>query len=464
MCPVTAVRAYYLRMVGRRVLPLLLLAFLGGCESNTPPPSPSPGPDPGGETITGRERIGWDQSAANPAELATFRYAIYVDGARSELGGVTCAASAGPAGFACSGQLPAMSPGSHVLELATFFESDGAVESARSAQLRVTVTGATTPAAETPLVPGEVIAAGDGVRFGAARILDGLHDVIDLTLAPDGTMLAAERAGTIAVIPADPAIEAFRAFTGAPLLSVAASPDFAASGHLFVVHEDSAAHRLTRYRLVGSQPVERLRVIRDVPASGDPSAALRFGPDLKVYAAFDANGQIAAATAPSDWRGKILRLNTDGSTPDDQPSASPVYWQGLASPRAMDWSPAGVLWMVERGHDGIERLRGIGVEGNRPRRTGLRASYVLPGRPGAASLAFHDGANAEPLAGDLFVAAREGGYLLRVRFEDGSAGSVSTSEKLLEGRLGELRAVAVDRDGGVLVATASAVWKLMVLR
>src|SRR5690606_32310076 len=95
MCPVTAVRAYYLRMAGRRVLLLLLLALTGGCESNTPPPTPSPGPDPGGETITGRERIGWDQSAANPAELATFRYAIYVDGARSELGGVTCATSSG---------------------------------------------------------------------------------------------------------------------------------------------------------------------------------------------------------------------------------------------------------------------------------------------------------------------------------------------------------------------------------
>ena len=451
-------------MVGRRVLPLLLLALLVGCESNTPPPSPSPGPDPGGETITGRERIGWDQSAANPAELATYRYAIYVDGARSELGGVTCATSPGAAGFPCSGQLPAMSPGSHVLELATFFESDGTIESARSAQLRVTVTGATAPAAETTLAAGDVIATGDGVRFEASRMLDGLQDVVDLTVAPDGTMLVAERTGTIAVLPADPAIEAFRAFTGAPLLAVAASPDFSGTGHVFVVHDESAAHRLTRYRLMGSQFVERLRVIRDIPAGPDPSAAVRFGPDLKVYAAFDASGRIAAATTPSDWRGKILRLNPDGSTPDDQPSASPVHWQGLASPRAMDWSPSGVLWMVERGHDRVERLRGIGSEGNRPRRTGLRASYVLPGSPGAASLAFHDGANAEPLAGDLFVAAREGGYLLRVRFEEGSAASVMTSEKLLEGRLAELRAVAVDRDGGILVATPSAVWKLSLLR
>ena len=89
-------------MVGRRVLPLLLLALLVGCESNTPPPSPSPGPDPGGETITGRERIGWDQSAANPAELATYRYAIYVDGTRSELPDITCGTTAGATAAATS--------------------------------------------------------------------------------------------------------------------------------------------------------------------------------------------------------------------------------------------------------------------------------------------------------------------------------------------------------------------------
>ena len=457
-------------MAGRRVLLLPLLALLAGCESNTPPPSPSPGPDPGGQTITGRERLGWDQTAATFAELATFRYAIYVDDIRSVVAGVSCEATAGPAGFACSGQLPPMNPGSHVLEVAAFYESNGIVESARSAPLRVTVAGATAPAngvqvsPPPPLAPGEIITTSDGVRLEATVTVDGLQDVVDLTVLPGGTLLVAERAGAIAVLLADPASDAFRASAGAPLLSVAASPDFSESGHVFVVHDESGTHRLTRYRLTGSQLVERLRVIRDIPSGADPSAAVRFGPDLKLYAAFDANGSHTAATTPSDWRGKILRLNADGSTPEDQPSASPVHWQGLASPRSLDWSPEGVLWMVERGHDGVERLRGISTEGNRPRRAGLRASYVLPGNPGATSLAFHDGEATEPFGGDLFVAARKGGYLLRVRFERGTPASVMTSEKLLEGRLGELRAVAVDRDGGVLVATPSAVWKLSVLR
>jgi glucose/arabinose dehydrogenase len=65
--------------------------------------------------------------------------------------------------------------------------------------------------------------------------------------------------------------------------------------------------------------------------------------------------------------------------------------------------------------------------------------------------------------GNLFVAAREGSYLLRVRFEEGNGARATTSEKLLEGRLGELRAVVASPDG-LYVATPGAVWRLSPVR
>ena len=168
------VRAYYLRMIGRRLLAALVLALVAGCESNDGPPTPSPGPGNGtGETISGRERIGWDQQASSSSELATLRYAIYVDNARSVMADVTCASTAGAAGFACSGRLPSMSNGTHVLEIAAFVESDGIVESPRSASLRVTVTGATSPVADTALSPGDVVTTGDGVQLVATVALSG---------------------------------------------------------------------------------------------------------------------------------------------------------------------------------------------------------------------------------------------------------------------------------------------------
>jgi len=63
------------------------------CRGNPPEP-PVVTPPSGSETINGSERIGWDQRAGDPIELAAIRYAVYVDGARSELTGVNCATTA----------------------------------------------------------------------------------------------------------------------------------------------------------------------------------------------------------------------------------------------------------------------------------------------------------------------------------------------------------------------------------
>jgi hypothetical protein len=106
----------------------LVLAACGGSPS-----SPN-----GTETITGAERFGWDQPAADAGELASFRYALYVDEARSEAADVMCAAGQSSAGFACTSRLPAISAGVHTLQVAAFVLDSGAIrESARSPAVRV---------------------------------------------------------------------------------------------------------------------------------------------------------------------------------------------------------------------------------------------------------------------------------------------------------------------------------------
>ncbi len=92
------------------------LAAIPACGSSTPPPSTS-GPAGGGERITGRERLGWTQSAADATELASFRYAAYVDNNRVELA-ATCGASGGA--FSCSSPMPPMNAGAHSIELVSF--------------------------------------------------------------------------------------------------------------------------------------------------------------------------------------------------------------------------------------------------------------------------------------------------------------------------------------------------------
>jgi len=111
---------------------LICAVLLTACRGDSPP-APT-----GGDTITGTERFGWEQPAADAAELATFRYAIYVDDARNEATGVSCAQAAVNGRFSCSSALPSMANGTHNLSVASFVLDGGVIrESSRSTPVSV---------------------------------------------------------------------------------------------------------------------------------------------------------------------------------------------------------------------------------------------------------------------------------------------------------------------------------------
>src|SRR5438445_8872316 len=131
------------------------------CGSSPQPPVVNPPTTE--ETITGTERIGWDQPAADATELATIRYAIYVDDVRSEMAGVTCASTAATNGFACTGRLPTLARGAHTLQIASFIVDGSVFESARTATLHVNV------------VAASAASVAPTVKLGAVVTADGIH-------------------------------------------------------------------------------------------------------------------------------------------------------------------------------------------------------------------------------------------------------------------------------------------------
>jgi hypothetical protein len=119
-------------------------SVLAACNQSGPPAPDTGDPGPGGGVvpISGRERLGWNQWAADAAQLALFRYVVYVDGTRASLSDVRCGPATSARTFECSAALPPMTPGAHSIELAAVVQKpSGAVESVRSAPLRVVVTG-----------------------------------------------------------------------------------------------------------------------------------------------------------------------------------------------------------------------------------------------------------------------------------------------------------------------------------
>jgi glucose/arabinose dehydrogenase len=454
----------------RRVAALLLTAgFCAACGSGTPS-SPAPGSGDAG-TITGRERIGWDQQAASASELAAIKYAVYVDGARSILPDVSCGSTAAASGFPCSARLPAMTPGAHTLEIASFIE-DGGAESAKSSPLRVTVSASAQPSAVSAAatIPAEV-STPDGARLRVHVVTDSLRSATSLAFASDGRVFVAERAGRVRVVKdggldSEPALvedDVYVAARGGGILALALDPSFDDNHFAYVLDVTSMASgsptfRLTRYREAGGRFGERAVLLSDVPAAADrASGSLLFGSDGKLYAAVDSAVDAALALRPSALNGKVLRLNSDGTTPSDQASASPVYSLNHEAPVAADWQPdADVLWVLDAPERDRGRMTAIAPDAGAERK-GRVVSALALAEEGATSMAFYRSSRVPALSGNLLVATQTG-QLVRLRL-DPSRTIVRSARPLIEG-LGPLDLVAVDRFGVIYLASETALLRL----
>jgi glucose/arabinose dehydrogenase len=453
---------------------LIMVAFAvvaAGC-SDSPPASPAP-PGGGGETISGRERVGWIQPASSSTELATYQYAVYVNGARRVLDQASCGATATEGGFSCSAPLPPLSAGRQTLELAAFIVAgDGTlVEGPRSAPLHVNVAGATAPAGIAP--PGRLTAP-DGLTFDVAVLAEDLLDPVDLAVTDDQRVLVAERAGRIRIFSSagDPAVDArsdnvldlFQRGEEAELLSLALPSDFARTALVYVAMRMSGRSESVLH-------IARLREARGVMGEGavisshqvplETTAVTRFGPDRYLYVGVGTGIDPNEAQRLSAAAGKILRLRDDGGTPEGNPWNSPVWSVGHRDPRGLAWD-AGTqtLWAVEHDEEGdevnaIRRGANYGwplVRGTDTHPQVTRPTFVLPAGTEPSGVTAMP-LPTSPLADNLIVAARGGRDLLRLRLDSGRRQQPTTP--ILQGRLGQIAQVAAGADGALYVITAN---------
>jgi glucose/arabinose dehydrogenase len=474
------------------------------CGGNTPAPPAASGPGPG-QTINGTERLGWTQGAADAVELATFHYAIYVDGSRSELGGAACTPSASTADFDCTAPLPSLSKGTHTLELAAFIV--GGAESVRSAAITVTVAALTTalvpsapldpsPRSSTsssasrtssgsiqsstsavwstaPVSPAAVpVFTSDRVALRLERIAGGLADPTDLAFLPDGRVFVAERAGTVRVL-RDGQLLGDAALSPSPsasrqdqLIALAIDPHFDRTHYVYAIVTASSptggpAFDLVRFREAANTLADRIVLLASIPASPDgPSASLRFGVDGKLFAAFDDAGSHSLADDLASPNGKILRLNPDGTTPGDQEGGTPLYSYPFSSPRGIDWqAPSRMLWIADRSGVASGVLSVVTSSGVRTRGI-IRSAMTLPQETVPSSIAFYHGDRIPAFRDNLLVASEEGRHLLRIQIDPLDPTHVVATERLLQDRIGGIRLVGVAPAGEIYVATAHAIGTL----
>jgi glucose/arabinose dehydrogenase len=440
-------------------------ATLGCGGGGGSPPGTSDPPAGGGERITGSERLGWNQTAADAAELATLGFVAYVDNNRVVLTDVSCNPSGG--GFQCSSRLPQMSPGAHTLHLASFTIATGS-ESSRSSAINVILSGVTAgadPVESEPRTHFQTTA--DGSRLRLDVVAEAIEAPTSLAFTRDGRAFVATRGGAIYVMSTNtsevqtprgaPAIRLDDVFMTSPdrggLLDLALDPAFERTRHVYALYttesrDGTPRFRVARFREAGGTMGERAVLIDDVEASPDrPAGAIGFGRDGKLYVAFDDGGVDDRPQA--SYSGKVLRLNGDGTSPDDRPSRNPVVAGDFRSPRGFDWHPtSGALWVVDARGPDQEELR---VASTR---------IALPAGTDATSIAFYRGELIPNFQLNLLVTSGEGRHLLRLQLDRRASSRVLRSERLFEEAARTLSFVEVGPDGAVYLGTARAILRL----
>ncbi len=208
-------------------------------------------------------------------------------------------------------------------------------------------------------------------------LADGLVNPWSLSFFPDGTILVTERAGRIRAI-RNGALQA-EPIAGAPevlawnqggLFDILPHPDYSDNNVIFISYahgtEDANGLRVARAVFDG-EAISDLEVIYDTKPPKDTGhhfgGRLVWGPDDKLYFTMGEGSRYKErAQDMTTSYGAVIRLNEDGSVPDDNPdfgegSLPELYSKGHRNPQGLAYDGArDILWETEHGARGGDEI------------------------------------------------------------------------------------------------------------
>ncbi len=347
------------------------------------------------------------------------------------------------------------------------------------------------------------------VAFDVVTVAEGLVNPWSIAFLPNGKMLVTERPGRLRIVTADGKLS--EPVTGLPavlargqggLLDVVLDPAFAKNNTIYWCYSEP------REGNVNNTAVARGKLVDDAAPRVDemkeiyhqaPSlnSQLHFG--CRLVFARDGTlfvtqgdrsiteGRMQAQNLDS-LLGKIVRINSDGSIPKDNPfvgkeGARPEMWSiGHRNIQAAALHPtSGELWEIEhgtrggdelnivhKGHDygwptiayGIE-YRGGPITGGIQQKAGMeQPTYYWDPIIGPSGMAFYTGNLFPAWKGDLFVGGHGTSDLVRLKLQ---SDKVVGEERLLTDLKERIRDVRVGPDGAIYLLTDSAKGRLLKL-
>ncbi len=208
------------------------------------------------------------------------------------------------------------------------------------------------------------------IEFRVETVAEGLISPWAIEFLPDGRMLVSERPGRLRVFIEGRLLEdpiagvpevAYRGQGG--LLDIADHPDFEQNGWIYLAYTVFGAEdmmtRISRFKLTPDGLTDQKIIFEGVPGSGKAKhfgCRMVFDDQNRLYFTLGERGQGYRAQDLTQLNGKTLRINDDGSIPEDNPfvgreDARPeIYTYGNRNSQGMAIQPStGLIWQTEHG-------------------------------------------------------------------------------------------------------------------
>jgi glucose/arabinose dehydrogenase len=196
---------------------------------------------------------------------------------------------------------------------------------------------------------------------------NGLSNTTAMAIHPDGRIFVCQQTGELrvikngAVLPAPFLTLTVNSVSERGLLGVAFDPNYATNRFVYVYYTATtpAIHnRVSRFTansanedlaVAGSEVV--ILELENLSAGNHNGGAIHFGPDGKLYIATGENAVTSNSQSLANRLGKILRINSDGTIPGDNPTSFPniagspsgvnraIWAVGLRNPFTFSFQP-----------------------------------------------------------------------------------------------------------------------------
>jgi glucose/arabinose dehydrogenase len=225
--------------------------------------------------------------------------------------------------------------------------------------------------------PGAVSASTLPAGFTDTEVVGtDLSSPTAMALAPDGRIFISEQGGSLRVVENDQLLATpFVTVTvdsqgERGLLGVTFDPEFPTDPYVYVYYTvpNPLHNRVSRFTANGNMAApnseEVLLELNELDGAAHNGGALHFGSDGKLYIAVGENGVAANAQSLDNLLGKVLRINSDGAIPSDNPFYNTAIGQnraiwalGLRNPFTFDVQPStGRIFINDVGQGSWEEI------------------------------------------------------------------------------------------------------------